>query len=110
MLDAGHSILPKLFGTSTSGAQDFYGVTVAQGTGFDIGACEAKCDVMVESVSPTTSGFQVLAMGTINRTNVLEGSGDMVHWTALTNTTSGMVQFTDTNASKMPLRFYRIRQ
>lgn len=108
MLDAGLN-LPKLFGTSV-GTRDFYGVPVAQGPGFDIGASEARCDVMVENVTPTSQGFQVLAMGTINKTNVLEASSDMVHWVALTNTTSATIQFTDINSSKTPLRFYRIRQ
>jgi hypothetical protein len=108
MLDAGLN-LPKLFGAS-AGSRDFYGVPIAQGTGFDIGASETPCDVMVESVSLTPAGLQVLAMGTVNKTNVLEASSDMVHWVALTNTTSGTLQYIDRNSSKMPLRFYRIRQ
>lgn len=108
MLDAGLN-LPKLFSTST-GSQDFYGVSVAQGTGFDIGASETPCDVMVESVSPTPAGLQVLAMGTVDKTNVLEASSDMVHWVALTNTTSGILQYIDPDSVKTPLRFYRIKQ
>ncbi|MDB6059765.1 MAG: parallel beta-helix repeat-containing protein [Verrucomicrobiales bacterium] len=108
MLDAGLN-LPKLVGIN-AGTRDFYGVPIAQGTGFDVGACEAPCDVMIEGAGWSSAGFQVLAMGTINKTNVLEASSDMIHWVALTNTTSGTVQVTDTNSAKMPLRFYRIRQ
>jgi hypothetical protein len=106
MLDAGLN-LPKLFGTSM-GARDFYGTTVAQGAGYDIGASEAKQDVAIDAVSLTAPGFAVSATGTLNKTNVLEASTDMVHWVALTNTTSGSVQVLDT--SKMPLRFYRLKQ
>jgi hypothetical protein len=39
---------------------------------------------------------------------VLEASSDMVHWVALTNTTSGSVQFDDT--TKTTMRFYRLRK
>ncbi|MGZ5506633.1 MAG: right-handed parallel beta-helix repeat-containing protein [Limisphaerales bacterium] len=108
MLDAALN-LPKLVGINV-GKQDFYGVPIAQGTGFDVGAAEAKCDVLMEAANWSAPGFQVLAMGTVNKTNVLEASTDMVHWVTLTNTTSATVQFTDTNSSKMPLRFYRIKQ
>jgi hypothetical protein len=107
MLDVGLN-LPKL--GANVGSQDFYGTSLAQGVGYDIGACEAKCDVMVEGAAMTAPGFLVNAMGTINKTNIIEASTDMVHWVALTNTTAGALQFIDTNASRMPARFYRVRQ
>jgi hypothetical protein len=108
LLDAGLN-LPRVAAINT-GTRDYYGVPIAQGAGFDIGASEAQCDVMVEGVTFTQPGLRIDAMGTINKTNVLEASTDMVHWVALTNTTSAALQFTDTNSQRMPLRFYRVRQ
>jgi hypothetical protein len=101
--------LPKVAGINV-GTRDYYGVAVAQGAGFDIGASEAPRAVVVEDVGWTQPGFHLDAMGTINKTNVIEASTDMVHWVALTNTTSGTVQLTDTNSSHMPMRFYRVKQ
>jgi hypothetical protein len=108
LLDAGLN-LPKLTGLN-AGARDFYGVPIAQGAGFDIGASEAACDVMIQAAGWASTGFQLSALATLNRTNVLEASSDMIHWVAVTNTTSGALQFIDTNSGKMPQRFYRIRQ
>jgi hypothetical protein len=106
LLDTGLN-LPKLLAINT-GTRDFYGTSIAQGPGFDVGACESKCDVMIDAFSNSPTAFQVAAMGTVNQTNVLEASSDMVHWVALTNTTSGSVQFDDT--TKTTMRFYRLRK
>jgi hypothetical protein len=77
MVDTGLN-LPKL-GLNV-GTRDFFGVSVAQGIGFDIGASETRNPTMIKGA-----------------------------WTALTNTTSVIFQFTDTNSSRNSIRFYRVR-
>lgn len=106
MLDAGLN-LPKL--EVNVGMRDFYGVSVPQGIGFDVGAAEMKRAVTVKGtwIPPN---FRIDAFGTLNKTNVIEASSNLVAWLALTNTTSGTLQFVDTNVIRNSRRFYRLRQ
>jgi hypothetical protein len=106
MLDTGLN-LPKL-GVNV-GTRDFYGITVPQGIGFDVGASETRRALTVKGtwIPPN---FRIDALGTVNKINVLEASSNLVAWFALTNTTSGTLQFIDTNATRNSKRFYRLRQ
>ncbi len=106
MLDTGLN-LPML--GVDAGTRDFYGTSVAQGIGFDIGASETKRDIIVKGTK-VPPNFRIDAVGTINKTNVLEASTNLALWFVLTNTTSGTIQFTDTNASRNPQRYYRLKQ
>ena len=108
--DVGQRVESSEAQRSMLGRTIFISVNVAWGISFDIGASETKRAVAIQDATWTASGFHIDALGTVNKTNVLQVSTNLALWLALTNTTSAILQFTDTNASHDAKRFYRLKQ
>ncbi|MEO7297212.1 MAG: right-handed parallel beta-helix repeat-containing protein [Verrucomicrobiota bacterium] len=103
------------------GTRDFYGTTLWQGSGADIGSYERPVAVSAPVVPVTQiSSPTLLANGNMSFTvtgvagtiNVVQVSSDLVVWSALANivNVTGTIQFTDTASKTGAPRFYRIQQ
>lgn len=73
---------------------------------YTVGSSQSVAATLTPLVSAAGKGFSFAITGTAGTQYVVQGSTDLVHWVAL-QTNVAPFNFTDSNSSQFPRRFYR---